>query len=796
MASKDLQITRTQSTRLLTSSEVSVTSAGVSAVNPVEIVAGALKRQWLRLLVATFTSAGIAWAISSSFATQKVTSRLTLSSQSLPATSQNVYAAPNPSVAALLLKSTRILQPVAERHNLPPANILARLINPYPNLTTSSIEVALIQPDTDKAIAVLDEVAHELIRSIADDRKETLTKHAGYIRELLVTAKSDLANGRKELARLEESLRLKGADSSQKSAEFYDLTNREADLKSSIDECRRKDARLRSDLKLLTDEFVAVQHAAFRAVIDGRRRQSERLGERLTRTAPATAVNAEIQRQLLAAERQLTSEMQGSEHSKLRSSRESSAVPEERSSAGKNRDSRGSDSITKAGEAFTAGAESHEFSTGVDASELVADQLTKWVEKITAIGRDSLGELEPATLESAKTSWAKLSKISNEARELQFEANSNKVDLDYYLTRIDELDREKKQSTNEDTRRSSGELMELKLEVGEKEKRYSELSQQLDQINQLRECELTEYVVTSPAAVNTMDDVSSNRKNLFVCSFLGLGLLLTAPLIVIELMRLRPSAITIISRRWNLPVLGSHSPGVSGRSASSGNVGSQDLRLMALRIQQCLCQPGGRVVLFSGLDHPDSPLSLIRSLSYCLSQREETVLIIQVPPTHAGADSSGTGSQSSLMSRRPGVAEFLAGVTEDAGSLVFTTGVNGIDYLSGGCSAVGSEAMASSRLTSLIEQMRARYSMIILCGPSTLYPADLQMLAARADGIIFTVNQCSVNSVYGNEVIGDLLELGAPILGLAEQPESTPRAVVTGNDSFRDHFRSEPLTAC
>jgi hypothetical protein len=44
------------------------------------------------------------------------------------------------------------------------------------------------------------------------------------------------------------------------------------------------------------------------------------------------------------------------------------------------------------------------------------------------------------------------------------------------------------------------------------------------------------------------------------------------------------------------------------------------------------------------------------------------------------------------------------------------------------------------------------------------------MLAARADGIVFTVNQSSVNSVYGNEVIGDLLELGAPILGLAEQP--------------------------
>lgn len=773
VASKDLQITRTQSTRLITSPEASATSVGVSAANPVEIVAGALKRQWLRLLVAALTSAGLAWAISSSFSTLKVTSRLTLSSQSLPATSQNVYTAPNPSVAAVLLKSTRILQPVAERHNLPPANILARLINPFPNLTTSSIEVALVQTETEKAIVVLDDVANELIKSIADNRKETLTEHAGYIRELLVTAKSDLASGRKELARLEESLRLRGADSSQKNAEFYDLANREADLKSSIDECRRKDARLRSDLKLLADEFSAVQNAAFRAVVDGRRRQSERLGERLTRNAPATVVNAEILRQLQAAEQELASEAEGSENSRPRGSRESSVDPEEGPSVRKSRSSRGPGHVSRVGAAFTVGAESNELSIGVDASELVADQLTKWVEKISAIGRDSLGELEPTTLESAKVSWNKLSKISDEARQLQLEANSNKVDLDYFLAQTNALELEKNQSTNEDIKRSSSELLELKLEVDEKEKRYSELSQQLDQINQLRECELTEYVVTSPAAVNAVDDVSSNRKNLFVCSFLGFAFLLTSPLIAMELMRLRPSAITTISRRWNLPVLGSHSLGFSVSAGHNGNVGSQDLRLMALRIQQSLSRPSGRVVMFSGLDHNESPLGLIRSLSYCLAQREESVLMIQIPPTLEAAEGWRFGSEASFRSGRPGVAEYLASGSGDATSFVISAGVAGIDFLPGGCSAVASEAMASSRLTSLIEQLRAKYSMIILSGPSTLYPADLQMLAARADGIVFTVNQASVNSVYGNEVIGDLLELGAPILGLAEQPQST-----------------------
>ena len=773
MASKDLQITRTQSTRLITSPEASATSLGVSAGNPVEIVAGALKRQWLRLLVATLVSAGVAWAIATSFATQKVTSRLTLSSQSLPATSQNVYTAPNPNVAAMLLKSPRILQTVAERHNLPSANMLARMINLSPNLATSSIEVALVQTDTDKAIAILDDVAGELIKSIASDRKQTLTEHAGYIRELLATAKSDLTGGRKELVRLEESLRLKGADSSQKNAEIYGLHNREADLKSSIDECRRKDARLRSDLKLLTDEFAFVQNAALRAVVEGRRRQSERLGERLTRNAPAADINVEIQRQLQVAEKELADHVKASEKPNRRESRESSDVPSEDRSVGRNRTSRGSNRVSEAGAALTVGADSNELTSGVDASELVADQLTKWVERISAIGRDSLGELEPTTLESAKTSWSKLSKIADEARELQLEANNNRVDLDYFLAKIDEFELEKNRSTNEDVKRSSSELLELKLDVDEKEKRYSELSQQLDQINQLRECELTEFVVTSPASVNVVDDISSNRKNLFVCSFLGFGLLLTAPLIAMELMRLRPSPITIISRRWNLPVLGSHSLGFSGNTSPNGGVGSQDLRLMALRIQQSLSRPSGRVVMFSGLDHGESPLALIRSLSYCLAQREESVLMIQIPPTLEAAEGWRFGNEGSFKAGRPGVAEYLASGSEDVTSFVISAGVAGIDFLPGGCSAVASEAMASSRLTSLIEQLRAKYSMIILCGPSTLYPADLQMLAARADGIVFTVNQDSVNSVYGNEVIGDLLELGAPILGLAEQPQST-----------------------
>ena len=127
--------------------------------------------------------------------------------------------------------------------------------------------------------------------------------------------------------------------------------------------------------------------------------------------------------------------------------------------------------------------------------------------------------------------------------------------------------------------------------------------------------------------------------------------------------------------------------------------------------------------------------------------------------------------------------------------LVVGTGITGIDFLPGGCTVTASEAMASSRLTTLIDQFRERYSMILLCGPSTLHPADLQMLAARADGIVLTVNKKSLQTVYGEEVINDLIELGAPILGFAEQPLMVKKAFPSDKDAIRETPTTTAISA-
>ena len=77
-----------------------------------------------------------------------------------------------------------------------------------------------------------------------------------------------------------------------------------------------------------------------------------------------------------------------------------------------------------------------------------------------------------------------------------------------------------------------------------------------------------------------------------------------------------------------------------------------------------------------------------------------------------------------------------------------------------------SEGLASSSLTNLLGECRQRYTLILVAGPSTNHPSDLQMMSARADGILFTVPPTGRFTGNGEEVVRDLLEMGAPVIGI------------------------------
>jgi hypothetical protein len=208
---------------------------------------------------------------------------------------------------------------------------------------------------------------------------------------------------------------------------------------------------------------------------------------------------------------------------------------------------------------------------------------------------------------------------------------------------------------------------------------------------------------------------------------------------------------------------------------------------LALRIQQSLRRPGA-VIVFSLLSHAESPLSLICKLAICFAEREELVLVVDAGSTLAqsravlaslfhgtphrtpdGAPLDPTlvdeGSNASSMATF-GVSDFLCHEELEMGDLVLHTKFPRVDCIHGGVCPPPREGLASRRMTELLEQSRGRYTMILVAGPSTKSQTDVQLLAARADGMLFTVSPNTPISSRGHEVIQDLIDLEAPVMGL------------------------------
>lgn len=801
MAAKDLQIMRTRAGRVGESSELTNGVDGASGPNPMELILAAVRRQWPLLLLAVIGSGTIAWITCTEFNELIATAHMTLSMQELPLAEVDVYTTPSPAIAAAMLRSNEVLEPVIEKHGLPSIHELARTLNVKPDDKTFSITVDLQLDDSRKAVLALNDLGEDFAKMITQNRKNKLEKHAKYFTELQVKAATDLGIARSELVKLQDSERLSGNSDLQKTAELQGLINRRNQLESLLEQTARRQARIQRDQALLAGDSAAVGTAAFGEVLEGRRRQTENIGKGLTNSTRLKTLKDEIEGQLAELEAELA-EMSGPPAPAAPADKvpndgvagpvigtneaQPSAVPPTTTpSVGPS-----VGAVVAAENQLPAdgapGTDVEDVSKGVATWD--DDAFAKWIEKVSAVGEESLGDLDPSTIAGIQSAQSQLATIANEDRRLRLEIEDNSVDVAYYKAQAKALEQDMKRATTAQLNLTSTRAMELESDLTQKELKYTNLAQRVDQINQIRECQMSEYIVSSPARVNPLSDYKSDKKKLFAFALLGSGLLFITPSVLMELRRLRPTPVNVVSRRWNLPVLGMQSAQRSARPGEKEHaaMSQHELRLMALRIQQSLFQPTGRIVLFAGLDHEESPMSLIRSLADCFAQREESVLMIQTMPSRLKIQDKDFDQQHAQNSGRPGVAEFLAGDYEDASELVVGTGITGIDFLPGGCTVTASESMASTRLTTLIEQFRERYSMILLCGPSTLHPADLQMLAARADGIVFTVNKKSLQVVYGNEVMNDLIELGAPILGFAEQPFMTKKLFPSDKDASRE----------
>jgi len=414
-----------------------------------------------------------------------------------------------------------------------------------------------------------------------------------------------------------------------------------------------------------------------------------------------------------------------------------------------------------------------------------------WKQTLDRIGKDILAEPDAAAQQELAALHDNFARTDAHKAEIELALLTKTQEIEMLKERLEQKQGKFKEM-NDEMRPQTAMEKSLNEELENANAEKSDLEMQLAtlkgiEIGRVREFQKMKKATLAPSGITT------NHRRLFILTFFALTLVLASPVFGCEYYARRESPADETARKFNLPVLSRGALDdeiVVRRSRRREEELTDDpLRLLALRIQQSVHRPGS-VIVFSALDHEESPISLICKLAACFAERDEMVLVLDASGTleahrqslsvlfqgtpHRTPDGevldptlidlAGSGGGSALQSF--GIADYLLLDYLELTDLALPTRHQGVDCIHGGARPFPREGMATRRMTELLEQCRHRYSMILIAGPSAQHHTDLQLLAARADGLLFTVSGDATVLRHGQEVLQDLMELDAPIMGL------------------------------
>ncbi len=755
MAAQDLIISRrgpTASAPYYDSDPGSPDSAGPDGA---AVLLSTLKKRWLLLVLIGLVSGLLAGLAAWQLANDKVIVKAAMIYTGLPNMGTNGTFDPlGPATGAEMLTSIKVLSQLCAKRGLevPPAQ-LANQITTNSGRSSSLINVTFNWNDVDDGISMLNELTNIFIEEMAVQRKAILSQHLRHLDLALLQAKGRVDEARSQLTGLQAQKREqleKGGSSNNKYRNA--LVNADAVTAKLIDK--------NTDLI-------------------GTKKQIEQLDASINEVAALeAALQDEVKKDLL---HDLDESLQ-----KIRGKY-----------AANSNDARQLDSLN---------ASISKLVQSPDSPKKFEDWMKKLVSllqsapnSLTEDGRKSSAEI----LGQAKNEYdAKYIALGEKRKKLEEQRNQLQLAMIPMTEQITSLKQQKtilEQQAEKIGEQLSGisatQLDEAEHMLEEAGTRQDTLANQSIVLRQLSETQQREWSVTVPASMATAQ-VSSNRNKLFVVIFGACFFALAAPLFVAEWFSQNDSPQVQLARSLRVPILAERilehfSPAARKDVLSSlGADQTEVVRMLTLRIQQSCHRPGS-VVLFSSLDSSFSTVSLIASVAECLAEREERVLIIDavcprralVPvlnvlssdelpalpqtakngrkmPLPEAAESAPTNGSSF------GLSEYFSDECDNISDLIQPTGCPGVDLIASGRDGFSREAMASSCLTELLNTCRKNYTMVLIHGPAVDSTADLQMLTARADGVVLTATKQSSKDPRVRDAVQDLLDLGAPLVGL------------------------------
>ncbi len=291
-------------------------------------------------------------------------------------------------------------------------------------------------------------------------------------------------------------------------------------------------------------------------------------------------------------------------------------------------------------------------------------------------------------------------------------------------------------------------------------------------------------ILASPAPA--LGGRSSNMLKLFLGSLFFLTICLSAPVIGYEVLNPPGDVFDEAARYYGMPTV-ARRPELPKPAPTGEHPEEEFLRLASLRIQQSV-SGAGSVVLFSPLKKEDGDgLLLPFRIAERLAARGERVLLMDVDqstdrvnhwedvllegmtPPKAQSHRSGSKKRRETVEEEadwPGLSDYLTFETVEPPDLVFPSKSPSVDCVMLGNTPFPQEGLAMQRMSQLLDLFRQQYSTIFLIGPPVHYRVDLEVLAARCDGIVFTATRGGRLDSKSHEVLRELIELEAPILGV------------------------------
>ncbi len=691
------------------------------APTPEPILLAVLRKRWWLLLICAAVAAAGSFVVAERFGKTFVKSKGNVTYTSLPGAGNfKVFTPPAVETYALLMTQPEFLKKVVDEHGLEmsPA-ALEQSLEVEPSSKFKSITVRLEWTENEQqAVAVLNTILTMFIDQAAQFRSDILRDHISHVERLLLAS-----SGRVDEAalRLQEFYQTSGLNGQV----FAQLPTVVAAAQSSLDTAELLQSGLQEQLKTIAELKTSQLLELNNKVLDLKR---NRLKAAMALYSPGHKQWKRI------------------------------------------------DEILKELDAV--------------APKVGATEPLAWKQLIEKIGQDVLTQPDPIAAAEITSLEEKLTRTDAMKAQLDLDLVVKGREITMLKERLEQKQGKLKEMSDE-MRPQTAREKELTSELESATEERKDLSDQLRALKGIEADRVREFQKLSDAVLDPLG-TSTNHRKIFLGTFFLLSLVLVSPIFGCEYFARRESPADETARKFNLPVLsrGALDDEIANRKKRRQQDENEDdpLRLLALRIQQSLHRPGS-VILFSALDHEESPVSLICKLAICFAERDEAVLVLDASGTlannrqalsalfqntpHRTTDghvldptlTAAPGSPVSAMETF-GISDYLMLDHLELSDLAIPTRNEGVDCIHGGARPFPREGLATRRMTELLEQSRTRYSMILVAGPSAQQHTDLQLLAARADGLLFTVSGDRPELRQGHEVLEDLLELDAPIMGL------------------------------